>query len=228
MKAFIKTEMTREELGKRVYGHYKADEIIQGEYWQNGKGCMVGCWIHGLDHSLFEPLFGISQLIAGLCDKIFEELPALEAKEFVVQVFEAIHEGAYLSLFWPKFAVKLLTDPEHGAIRFDQSDNIKNIAKLYQRTINREIVTEKEWINAKAAAAADAYDAAYYSAASAYAYSSAHAYAHAHAHAAAHAAATAYAHVYASARAVVSDYATKHFQWQRDVLLELLEETKPE
>lgn len=28
---------------KRVRAHAKADEIVSGRYWENGKGCAVGC-----------------------------------------------------------------------------------------------------------------------------------------------------------------------------------------
>lgn len=31
---------------KRLKLHYKMDEIVKGKYWENGKGCAVGCTIH--------------------------------------------------------------------------------------------------------------------------------------------------------------------------------------
>lgn len=37
---------------RRVKAHYKADEIIKGTYWENGKGCAVGCTIEGSDLEL--------------------------------------------------------------------------------------------------------------------------------------------------------------------------------
>ena len=27
--------------------HRKADTLVQGIYWENGKGCAVGCLVHG-------------------------------------------------------------------------------------------------------------------------------------------------------------------------------------
>jgi hypothetical protein len=37
----------------RVAGHADADEIVKGRYWENGKGCAVGCTIHGDVHEGF-------------------------------------------------------------------------------------------------------------------------------------------------------------------------------
>lgn len=31
----------------RVEGHFAVDEVIKGQYWQAGKGCAVGCTVHG-------------------------------------------------------------------------------------------------------------------------------------------------------------------------------------
>jgi hypothetical protein len=54
---------------KRVEEHYKADEIIQGVYWENGKGCAVGCTIEGSDqHEKYETELGIPRELAYLED----------------------------------------------------------------------------------------------------------------------------------------------------------------
>ena len=37
---------------ERAIKHREADEIVQGYgYWENGKGCAVGCLIKGIDCS---------------------------------------------------------------------------------------------------------------------------------------------------------------------------------
>ena len=54
--------------------HRKADRLVKGLYWENGRGCAVGCLIHGSDHALYEPRFGIPQALARLEDTIFEGL----------------------------------------------------------------------------------------------------------------------------------------------------------
>ena len=50
--------------------HKAADEIIKGQYWKNGKGCAVGCTIHGQDHMQYETRFGIPVMLARLEDCI--------------------------------------------------------------------------------------------------------------------------------------------------------------
>jgi len=38
----------------RVKAHIEADEIIQGTYWENGKGCSMGCTVHSDSHAQYE------------------------------------------------------------------------------------------------------------------------------------------------------------------------------
>ena len=81
----------------RVQAHAKADEIIHGAYWQNGKGCALGCTIHGDDHEAYERELGIPQSLAWLEDCIFEGLPNGDAKVFPAAFLMAIKPGANLS-----------------------------------------------------------------------------------------------------------------------------------
>ena len=90
--------------------HAKADELVKGYYWEKGKGCAVGCTVHGADHSLYESKFGIPQMLARLEDTIFEGLPNGEAKEWPIAFMSAIAPGADLSLVGWKFLHWLLTD----------------------------------------------------------------------------------------------------------------------
>ena len=48
----------------RVEAHAKADEIIHGTYWENGKGCAVGCTIHSGRHQDYETELGIPRRLA--------------------------------------------------------------------------------------------------------------------------------------------------------------------
>ena len=78
--------------------HRKADTLVKGIYWEGGKGCAVGCLIHGSDHSLYEPRFGIPQALARLEDTIFESLPNGDAKKWPERFLKAAKPGADLSL----------------------------------------------------------------------------------------------------------------------------------
>ena len=167
---------------------------------------------------------GIPRLLARLEDGIFEGLPFEVAKEWPEKFLEAINVGADLSDVWPKFAVWLLTDKDHGVIKFSKNDMQRNaiqtISDLYKRY---KEVTKKEWQYAAAAAAAYA-NAAYVAADAAAdaAYADAATYA---AYAAAYAAdAAAYA---ADAYAATAAYAKQKARIiQSEKLLQLLRDSK--
>ena len=44
----------KEEILKKLEEHYELDEIVQGFYWKNGKGCAVGCTIGSNNHAEYE------------------------------------------------------------------------------------------------------------------------------------------------------------------------------
>jgi hypothetical protein len=193
-------------------GHAAADRIVQGRYWERGRGCAVGCSIESMrqisgrkdlahdDHAVYEEMIGVPRILARLEDGIFEGLPSEEAQSWPIRFASAIRPGADLSLVWSRFAVWLLVDPEAGVIRFartvKQREAIQHVADLYQRQIGGEAIATSEW----RAYAAAAYDAAAYAAATTDAAydAAAHAYAAYAAAAAAHAATTAAAHAAAA------------------------------
>lgn len=97
MQAFHNDQKVKDFYLGRVEAHREADEIIQGFYWENGKGCAIGCTIHGDDHSAYERELGIPMWLAKVEDKIFEGLLKKEAKEWPVQFLEAIPVGVDLN-----------------------------------------------------------------------------------------------------------------------------------
>ena len=105
MKAYLNDTKIKEKYIVRVKTHAEADRIIKGTYWQNGKGCAVGCTIEGSDHSRYETELGIPRVIARLEDRIFEGLPNDEAKEFPLKFLNAINVGANLSMVAPKWLI---------------------------------------------------------------------------------------------------------------------------
>jgi hypothetical protein len=170
--AFNNDQKLKDKYVARVKAHYDADEIVQGVYWQDGKGCAVGCTLEhdnsGVSiHRRMEDELGIPRMIARLEDRIFEGLSNGEAKKFPLRFLEAITPGADLSLVVPKFFVWLLTDTEDGVIKFAQPDGkeaIQHVADLYQQKIEGKTVIEEQWRAAYAyadvaASAADAADA---------------------------------------------------------------------
>ena len=184
MLAFTNTKVTKIELIASLERHAAADAFVKGYYWQDGKGCAVGCSLHDFhampgDHAAYEPLFGIPQVLARLEDGIFEGLPTDLAKEWPLRFAHAVRPGADLSGVWPRFAVWLLVDPEHGVLRHAQAAAtrkvIQDVADGYSAGIDGRPLTRDEWIGLRrAAAAAAAYAAATYAAAT---YAAAAAYA---------------------------------------------------
>lgn len=90
--------------------HRDADELVKGKYWENGKGCAVGCTIYSGNHAEYEHRFGIPQMLAQLEDCIFEGLPNERAKEWPIVFMSAIRPGADLSRVGWQFLHWLLTD----------------------------------------------------------------------------------------------------------------------
>jgi hypothetical protein len=102
----------KDRMVAQMRAHAAADEIIKGQYWQQGKGCLVGCAIHGDDHSQFDDIIGPGgHMLAQLADAIFEGATNARAMRFPVEFFEAIRPGADLSRVQWQFLHWLLTTP---------------------------------------------------------------------------------------------------------------------
>ena len=156
MKAFHNNPLTKEKYINRLKDHYKADEIIQGQYWENGKGCAVGCTIHSSNHLAFETELGIPKVLAKLEDEIFEGLPNELAKEFPLQFLSAINVGADLLKVWNYFAIWQLTDAEYGVLQFAENKKvIQDIADAYAEDITTPVTVER-WKELRKVAAATA------------------------------------------------------------------------
>jgi len=208
----------KQEYLNRVKAHQAADEIIKGVYWENGKGCAVGCTIHGDNHAAYETELGIPRIIARLEDKIFEGLDNGEAKNFPLEFLEVIPVGVNLNNVWKKFFVWLLINKSDGVLRHVKTDSgreiIIRVAQLMERS-QWEVVPVKEWQELRSAADAAA-DAA---AAAADAADAADAAAAADADAAAYAAADA---ADADAAAAARSARPQHYLKMKNKLLELL------
>lgn len=140
--AFHGKAEVKEMYVSRVQLHAAHDEIIQGQYWEHGRGCAVGCTIHGNEHSRYESELGIPRQLAYLQDRIFEGLSNEEAKGFPLAFLAAIHVGADLSLVVSRFMVWMLADEKDGVIRFAKRDEtkaaIQKVADLYKRQVAGE------------------------------------------------------------------------------------------
>ena len=155
MTAFWNRKSIKDKYVKRVLVHAKADQIIQGRYWKNGKGCATGCAVHSsAPHKRYESELGIPETVAYLEDRIFEGLSNGNAKKFAVEFLQVIPVGADLSKVTPKFMVWLMKDLEKYAKGYpDVLASLHQVRKLYERIIKGGVVSDGEWDSAAWAAA---------------------------------------------------------------------------
>lgn len=108
LKAFHNDPKIKKKYLTRVRKHFKADEIVKGTYWENGKGCAVGCTIHSDDHNAYESEIGIPIWLAFIEDRIFERLSNKIAKEWPLQFLKAIPIGVDLEKIKAPFFIFIL------------------------------------------------------------------------------------------------------------------------
>lgn len=152
MLAFHNDPKIKEKYIARVKAHADADEIVKGIYWENGKGCAVGCTIEGSDHSKYETELGIPEILARLEDGLFEEMSNEDAKKFPLQFLEAIPVGADLSQVFTKLVIWEWEDKKHGLknikeIKDDKElfDCCESVVELHKRVLKGEKVETNEW-----------------------------------------------------------------------------------
>jgi hypothetical protein len=89
-----------------VARHIAADAVIQNSYWNavTGKGCFIGCLTQSPYANAVTELYGLSEQMVRICERIFERLPIEAAKEFFAEVPKAIGlDGKDTSLLHWKF-----------------------------------------------------------------------------------------------------------------------------
>lgn len=234
MLSFHGDQNIKDKYIARVKAHAAADEIRKGVYWENGKGCAVGCTIHSREHAAYETELGIPEEIARLEDGIFEGLPNKIAKKFPLRFLTAIPVGVDLSKVLHQFMHWLLVGEEYGVLQFADKNgkiDINNVAELLKRTIDGEKVDLETWkaatdvasATARAHAASNAINAAHAAARAAIYAASGAGYAAATATAYAYGAAAGSAANAAAFNAAAFNVGAKHRVAQADKLIELLE-----
>jgi len=93
LQAFLNSDTIKTKFITRLQKHHKLDQIIKGQYWENGKGCAIGCTIHSNNHNCYEIELGIPEWVARLEDTLFEGMPNDKAKEFPLKLLQSIPIG---------------------------------------------------------------------------------------------------------------------------------------
>lgn len=155
---------------ERVRAHAVADEIWQGKYWENGKGCAVGCTVHGAEHKRYESELGLPEWLAHLEDVLFEWLTNAEAKAFPLAFLDAIPVGVSLDRVRWQFCAFVLRECHDRVVSLDCSAALKNlVVNAIQGTLHvlNQAIGTGQWDTAAASDAAMAARAAANAAASA-------------------------------------------------------------
>jgi hypothetical protein len=138
MLAYHNDQNIKNKYLARVHEHRLRDELIQRTGWENGKGCAVGCTLEAYDHSRYPIELGIPLHLAHLEDRLFELQTTEDALAWPERFLSAIQPGADLSRVWPEWAVWMLTDADHGVIRYagkreDVRLAIQRVADLWRK-----------------------------------------------------------------------------------------------
>ncbi|MCH7832544.1 MAG: hypothetical protein IIC55_06695, partial [Proteobacteria bacterium] len=139
---------------------------VRGYYWKEGKGCAVGCCIHGEDHSRYETELGIPIQLAYLQDGLFEAMTNGDSKKFPERFLKAIPVGVDLQPVIHRFLHWLLLDKQNGVIRFAKDEPsiksaIEMIGELHYRAMLGEVIKSSAWSAAGRAAGRAAGSAAW-------------------------------------------------------------------
>jgi hypothetical protein len=146
-----------------MQAHREADRLVRGQYWDNGKGCAVGCLTHDPDggHSQYPERWGIPEALAHLEDRIFEWLPNKDAQDWPVAFLEAIPVGADLSLVADRLKLWLLRDS--GLLdrsHTEVASAIDGVVALLARRLAGDEPSVDEWSSAARSAWSSAESAA--------------------------------------------------------------------
>ena len=190
----------------------EADRFIQGNWLQDNdteegmhRGCFFGCMMQSEDSVLETATkeMGLPAWIVHVAERIFEGLPKAEAKEFPVQLLEAIATTTDTEQVWKDWNYTILMDEEHGQYKYcgdnqQCQDAVKQCADLFKM----DNITYSAAYSADSAAYS-AVDSAVYSARSvAYSADSAD----------------------SAVDSAVDSAAYSNYQWMRDTLIRLIRE----
>lgn len=141
----------------RLREHRRLDHLAQGVYFQDGRGCHLGCLTHTDSgaHEATERMFGLPQRVAYWLESVFEGLPSDRCAWWVITSTEAIPVGADLSLCHHELAAWLL-GPESPSAAGSQHDlvraAIEGMRRLHERAAAGEAITGEQWSAALSAA----------------------------------------------------------------------------
>ena len=132
--------------------HQKADELIRGTYWDDGKGCAIGCTVHSSEHKAYETELGMPEWFARLEDAIFEGMSHKASCRFPMRLLSAIPVGfAEWDRLYHKFCAYILRD----VCKFDRTKYpdvavaVDDIVRLHEQMTESD---DQAWLAARSTA----------------------------------------------------------------------------
>lgn len=148
--AFYGSQELKDLTLAQVRRHREADEIIQGQYFVNGKGCHLGCLTHSNrgNHSELDELLAIPEQVGIWMEAIFEALPEADCAQWVEDSTQAIAAGADLSRCHHVLTAWLLGDGSPLAAG-NQHELVASaviwVRVLHQRAASGRLVGFRDW-----------------------------------------------------------------------------------
>lgn len=155
MLSFFGEPALKSAVRRRVAEHQRLDQIVQGTYWESGRGCFIGCSLHSSEHDAFPRLLGLPEWYAHLGEAIFEGLSGGEHSTFALEVYDATPVGANLDRVRDLFLIETLADVRSLA-RPDGQAAIDQVTELLRARAEGRSTRDRDWAAAGAAAGAAA------------------------------------------------------------------------
>ena len=163
--SFHNDKKIKQKYVARLKAHAEADEFIKGKYWEDGKGCAVGCTIHSNQHKAYETELGLPEWLARLEDQIFEGLSNENAKKFAVDFLLSIPVGKDLESVKWKFCSFVLKENLRLVQKLQISEELKvKVSEAIRGSlrVNESAIKNNKWdVSAWSAAESAAESAAW-------------------------------------------------------------------
>lgn len=166
LKAFHNDPAIKTKYIARVNAHIKADNLIRGIGWENGRGCAVGCTLESYNHAAYENELGIPEWLARLEDTLFEGMSKEKSKAWPKVFLQSINIGADLEKAKNPFLIFILENciKSMDACVYDKKKN-PDVAKSVEgskKAVLEMIRCKREGLDEEAARSArGAYTAAW-------------------------------------------------------------------
>jgi len=141
MSAFFNEPKLKEAVIRRLEHHRTMDDFVQGIYFEEGRGCHLGCLTHSNNdsHVITKKLFNIPVNVAYLLESIFEGIPSDNCSWWAIESIKSIPVGADFSLFKARFCIWLLRDSTLLKITKINKKSIGDIIKLHELSLTSPI-----------------------------------------------------------------------------------------